>query len=149
MVEKQVLFVCVENACRSLMAEAIFNSDPPRGWRAISAGLRPAKTVHPRTQAMLEERGFSLPAHPPQLLTNQMMDQARVRVTMGCLDDASCPAHLKSLGLRDWALPNPAGLDDKGFRAVRDQIRSRIEGLQRELTLSDRRDTDRLSRGRL
>ncbi len=147
MAEKRVLFICVENACRSLMAEAIFNADPPTGWRATSAGTRPASAANPRTRSMLEERGFSLPRHPPQLLSRLMMDEARVRVTMGCLDDASCPAHLKTLELRDWGLPDPTGLDDAGFRAVRDQIRARVEGLRRELVLSDRRETERLSRG--
>ena len=148
MPNKLVLFVCVENACRSLMAEAIFNADPPLGWRAISAGTRPTASPNPRTQAMLEERGFLLPDHPPQLLSNEMMDAARVRITMGCLDDASCPAHLKSLELRDWGLPDPAKLDDAGFREVRDQIRARIEGLRRELALSDRRAIDRVHSGR-
>jgi arsenate reductase (thioredoxin) len=147
MAEKLVLFICVENACRSLMAEAIFNADPPTGWRAVSAGTRPANSANPRTKPMLEERGFSLPDHPPQLLSNEMMDAAQVRVTMGCLDDASCPAHLKSLELRDWALPDPAKLDDAEFRAVRDQIRARIDGLRRELALSDRRGAARFSRG--
>ena len=148
MAEKLVLFICVENACRSLMAEAIFNAEAPPGWRATSAGTRPAASPNPRTKAMLEERGFSLPQHPPQLLSHEMMDQARVRVTMGCLDDASCPAHLKTLELRDWSLPDPALLDDAGFRAVRDQIRTRVEGLRRELALSDRRGAHRNSYGR-
>ncbi len=143
MPEKLVLFVCVENACRSLMAEAIFNAHPAPGWRATSAGTRPARVANPRTKTMLEERGFELPSHPPQLLSTEMMDRARIRITMGCLDDASCPAHLKSLEVRDWALPDPAKLDDAGFRAVRDEIRSRIEGLRRELVLSDRRAADR------
>jgi arsenate reductase (thioredoxin) len=143
MAEKLVLFVCIENAGRSLMAEAMFNAEPPVGWRATSAGTNPATTANPRTKAMLEEVGFLLPDHPPQLLSNELMDQARVRITMGCLDDASCPAHLKSLELRDWSLPDPARLDDAGFRAVRDQIRSRVGGLRRELALSDRRAADR------
>ena len=54
------------------------------------------------------------------------MEEARVRVTMGCLDDESCPARLKSLELRDWSLPDPAALDDEGFRQVRDRIRGRF-----------------------
>jgi arsenate reductase (thioredoxin) len=145
---KVVLFVCVENACRSLMAEAIFNADPPAGWRAISAGTRPAAAANPRTKAMLEERGFLFPDHSPQLLTNAMMDAARVRITMGCLDDTSCPAHLQTLELRDWGLPDPAKLDDAGFREVRDQIRGRIDGLRRELALADRRAIDRVQIGR-
>lgn len=141
--KKLVLFVCVENACRSLMAEAIFNADPPPGWRATSAGTRPATAPDPRTKVMLEERGFSLPEHAPQFLSKELMDSARVRITMGCLDDASCPAHLKTLDLRDWALPDPAQLDDAEFRVVRDQIRIRIDGLRRELSLADRREADR------
>jgi arsenate reductase (thioredoxin) len=143
MTEKLVLFVCVENAGRSLMAEAIFNANPPPGWRATSAGTAPAGAANPRTKSLLEESGFMLPDHPPQRLSNELMDQARVRITMGCLDDASCPAHLKTLELRDWNLPDPARLDDAGFRAVRDQIRTRVEGLRRELALSDRRIADR------
>jgi arsenate reductase len=140
---KLVLFVCVENSGRSLMAEAIFNAEPPLGWRATSAGTNPAGVANPRTKYMLEQLGFMLPDHPPQLLSNELMDEARVRITMGCLDDASCPAHLKTLELRDWNLPDPAKLDDAGFRAVRDQIRTRVEGLRRELALSDRREADR------
>jgi arsenate reductase len=137
--ERTVLFVCIENAGRSLMAEALFNTDPPNGWSAVSAGTRPASRPHPRTVTMLREIGLEVPAHPPQLLTTEMMAQARVRVTMGCLDGASCPAHLRSLELRDWALGDPEKLDDEGFRAVRDHIASRVRGLRTELVLSDRR----------
>ncbi len=139
MAERVVLFICVENACRSLMAEAMFNADPPEGWRATSAGTRPATSPNPRTGLMLNEIGLELPDHPPRLLTNDMMDAARIRVTMGCLDDASCPVHLKTLKVTDWGLPDPSKLDDAGFRAVRDGLRDRVDGLARELRLADRR----------
>jgi arsenate reductase (thioredoxin) len=137
--EKQVLFICVENAGRSLMAEAMFNANPPPGWRAISAGTRPAPAPNPRTGPMLAEVGLPLPDHPPRLLTPEVSDSAEIRVTMGCLDDASCPAHLKSLELRDWALPDPARLDDSGFREVRDQLADRVRRLRSEIALSERR----------
>jgi len=143
MSDRFVLFICVENACRSLMAEAIFNANPPPGWRATSAGTSPAAAANPRTKPMLEELGLSLPEHPPQLLSNELMDQARVRVTMGCLDDANCPAHLKALELRDWILPDPAKLDEDGFRKVRDRIVSDVKGLRIEMVLADRRMADR------
>jgi arsenate reductase (thioredoxin) len=136
---KFVLFVCVENSCRSLMAESMFNANPPYGWTAISAGTQPAATANPRTGPMLREAGLDLPPHPPQLLTPEMMDRARVRVTMGCLTDGSCPARLKSLELRDWELPDPAKLDDDGFRRVRDRIAENVKGLRTELVVSDRR----------
>lgn len=136
--DKTVLFICVENACRSLMAEAMFNANPPPGWVAVSAGTRPANAPNERTGPMLAELNLPQPGHPPQLLTEGMMDSALIRVTMGCLDDASCPAHLKGLALRDWALPDPAKLDDAGFREVRDRLARQVKGLRVELLLSDR-----------
>jgi arsenate reductase (thioredoxin) len=139
MAEKLVLFVCVENAGRSLMAESVFNADPPGEWRATSAGTSPAADPNPRTGPMLREIGLPLPNHAPRLLEPDLMDRAKVRITMGCLDDASCPAHLKTLELRDWALPDPTKLDDAGFRRVRDQIVSLVRGLRTELVLADRR----------
>ena len=137
--EKTVLFICVENACRSLMAEAMFNWNPAGGWRAISAGTQPAGAPNPRTEGMLREIGLELPAHPPQLLTDEMMTTSRVIVTMGCLDSASCPAKLKVIEVRDWAFPDPAKLDDAGFRRIRQNLQSRVEGLRRELALADKR----------
>ena len=88
---------------------------------------------------MLREIGLEMPAHPPQLLTDEMMSSSKVIVTMGCLDSASCPAKLKVIEVRDWALPDPAKLDDAGFRQVRRDLQSRVEGLRRELALTDKR----------
>ena len=129
-----VLFICVANAGRSLMAEAMFNARPPPGWRAISAGTEPASAPNPRVGRMLQEIGIATPGHAPRLLTNEMMANSSVRVTMGCLDRASCPARLKELEVIDWALPDPANLDDAQFRNVRDELGRRVEALSRNLT---------------
>jgi arsenate reductase (thioredoxin) len=129
----RVLFVCVENAGRSLIAEAIFNADPPDGWSADSAGTRPARAANLRTGPMLAEIGVELPEHPPRELTLELIDSAAIRITMGCLDDSSCPAYLKMKELRDWALPDPARLDDPGFRGVRDEIARRVAVLRSEI----------------
>ncbi|MCI4363018.1 MAG: low molecular weight phosphatase family protein [Thermoplasmata archaeon] len=142
MAEKLVVFICVENAARSLMAESMFNADPPGDWRATSAGTRPAAAPNPRTGPMLKEIQLALPEHRPRHLSPELTDRARVLVTMGCLDDASCPARLKSLELRDWSLEDPAKLDDEGFRRVRDRLVSLVRGLRAELLLSDRRAAD-------
>ncbi len=139
MEERTVLFICIENAARSLMAEATFNANPPPGWKAVSAGTRPSNAPNPRTGPMLQEVGLELPAHPPQPLTEETMQNARIRVTMGCLDDASCPARLKSMELRDWALPDPTRLDDAGFREVRSQIADKVRRLKLEIVTTDRR----------
>jgi len=142
MADRLVLFVCVENACRSLMAEAMFNHRPAPGWRAISAGTAPASGPNPRTEPMLGELGLRAPDHPPRLLTPEMMAAASVRVTMGCLDDASCPVRLKGFELRDWALPDPARQDDAGFRAVRDQLAHLVAALRAELVRADPPESD-------
>jgi arsenate reductase (thioredoxin) len=136
---KTVLFVCVENAGRSLMAEAIFNANPPPGWRARSGGTRPAAEASPRTRQALEEIGLELPNHAPQLATPELIEGSSVRITMGCLDDVACPANLKMLKMIDWALPDPSGLDDAGVRRVREAIQARVRALRSELTLRDRR----------
>jgi arsenate reductase len=135
--ERTVLFVCVENACRSLMAEAFFNADPPDGWVAESAGTEPARAPNRRTAAMLRETGVSMPTHRPQLLTDAAIDRSSIQITMGCLDRQSCPARLKGGRLTDWALPDPADLDDADFRQVRDEIRRRVEALRAELASGD------------
>ena len=130
---RRVLFVCVENAGRSLMAEAIFNADPPAGWTAASAGTRPAASPNPRVLEALHEAGLRPPGHPPQPLTPTAVDEADLVVTMGCLDDASCPARLKQRPMRDWGLPDPKGMDAAGVRGVRDEIARRISALRTEL----------------
>jgi arsenate reductase len=129
MAERRVLFVCVENAARSLMAEAIFNANAPQGWVAESAGTKPAAHPNSRTGRMLAELGIDLPPHAPRALTRAASEGASIVVTMGCLDDASCPAHLQRRELRDWGLPDPGRLDDDGFRSVRDEIRRRVDAL--------------------
>ena len=134
-----ILFICVKNAGRSLMAESMFNVNPPPGWRAVSAGTHPALAPNPRTGPMLEELGLRLPDHPPQRLTPELMDRAAIRVTMGCLDVASCPARLKVLELRDWSLEDPAQMDDRGFRRVRDRLRGLVEELRTEILGAEHR----------
>ncbi len=121
------------------MAEAFFNADPPAGWRAVSAGTAPAPGPHRRTAPMLREAGVELPAHRPRALAAAEIESADVRITMGCLDSRSCPARLKSVPVTDWALPDPAALDDAGFRRVRDEIRRRVAALKSELGEQSRR----------
>ncbi|MCI4326096.1 MAG: low molecular weight phosphatase family protein [Thermoplasmata archaeon] len=135
--ERRVLFICGENAARSLMAEAIFHANPPAGWVADSAGTRPATHPNPRTERILHEIGLALPRHRLQELRPDQLPFAHVVVTMGCLDDASCPANLAAIRPRDWGLPDPAGLDDDGYRADRDSIRARAGALRAELGSRD------------
>lgn len=114
------------------MAEAFFNDDPPPGWTADSAGSRPAARPNPRTAPMLAEVGVVAPSHPPQALTPERLATASLWITMGC-EAGACPVPPPGVEVRDWALDDPARLDDAGFRRVRDEVRARVGELRREL----------------
>lgn len=127
-----VLFVCVRNAGRSQMAEALFNAmAAQRGlpFRAESAGTMPARQVHPEVVAVMRELGIDLSSQQPRLLTNEMVSNARKVVTMGCAVDASaCPAVFLR-DVEDWGLPDPEGRDMEEVRAIRDMVRQKVEAL--------------------
>jgi arsenate reductase (thioredoxin) len=122
-----VLFACVHNAGRSQMAAAWWNAlvDPARG-QALSAGTRPGERVHPEVVAVMREAGIDLSTVKPQLLTTELAARAQLLVTMGCGDD--CPA-VPGLRRDDWPLPDPKGQPIERVRAIRDEIRRRVERL--------------------
>ncbi|HET6912387.1 MAG TPA: arsenate reductase ArsC [Rhodanobacteraceae bacterium] len=127
---KRVLFVCVENACRSQMAEAFARRLGVGRFEAYSAGSRPAGGVNPRAAAFMAERGYDLSAHgskPLSAFEGQSFDEV---VTMGCGD--ACP-WLPAARHVDWALPDPKALSDDEFRMVRDEIERRVQRLLLEL----------------
>lgn len=125
-----VLFVCVENACRSQMAEGFARQHGAGTVAAFSAGSRPAAAVNPRAVAFMAERGCDLSTQAPkpvQTFDGQVMD---VVVTMGCGD--ACP-WLPARRRVDWDLPDPKRLADDAFRQVRDDIERRVRALLAEL----------------
>jgi protein-tyrosine-phosphatase len=126
----RLLFVCVENACRSQMAEAFAKRLGAGRVVAHSAGSRPADSVNPRAVAFMAERGYALNAHAPKPLSAFGGHAFEVIVTMGCGD--ACP-WLPAVRRVDWELPDPKKLSDDEFRAVRDEIERRVRWLLSEL----------------
>lgn len=122
----RLLFVCVENSCRSQMAEGFARAIGGERVAAFSAGSRPSGVVNPRATRFMAERGVDLAAQRSKGLDDLPGLPWDWVVTMGCGD--ACP-HLPARQRADWALPDPKDLDDEGFRRVRD----RIEALVREL----------------
>lgn len=119
----RVLFVCIENACRSQMAEGFARKHGRGRVEAFSAGSRPAGAVNPRAIAFMAERGIDIGANeskPLDVFDGQSFDTV---VTMGCGD--ACP-WLPAGDREDWALPDPKDLPDGAFRAVRDEIERRV-----------------------
>jgi arsenate reductase len=84
--EKSVLFVCVENAGRSQIAEAFFRKDAPRGYLAISAGARPSGEINPVAIQAMKEVGIDISKQKSKIITEDMIRNADVRVNMGCMD---------------------------------------------------------------
>ena len=122
-----VLFACVHNAGRSQMAAAWFNAlaDPAK-VRAISAGTDPGPRVHPEVVAAMGEAGFDLSNAPTTKLTTELAAGASMLITMGCGDQ--CPV-VPGVKCDDWPLEDPKGKPIEAVRAIRDEIRSRVEEL--------------------
>ena len=127
-----VLFVCVHNAGRSQMAKAIFNSlARKRGFphHADSAGTEPGGEVHPSVSQVMQEIGLDVSRELPKLITNEMVEQARRIITMGCQVDADkCPA-IFIKGVEDWGLPDPRDRPMGEVKIIRDTIQQKVEEL--------------------
>jgi len=123
---KRVLFVCVENAGRSQMAEVIARS---YGIEASSAGTIPAATVNPMVVEVMKERGFDLSSSKPKMLTNEMIEDADYVVTMGCKVEDVCPKPLivkMEKKLVDWHIDDPRGKPVEDVRKIRSEIETRV-----------------------
>jgi protein-tyrosine-phosphatase len=125
-----VLFVCLHNAGRSQMSQALFERAVGGRHTAASAGTTPAVRVHPEVVEAMRELGIDLAGRRPQLLTRELAQQADVVVTMGCGDQ--CP-YIPGKRYIDWDLPDPAGRPLDEVRATRDEIGKRVQALVAEL----------------
>ena len=125
-----VLFVCLHNAGRSQMSQALFERAAGGRHTALSAGTTPAEHVHPEVIEVMREVGIDLAGRKPRLLRRDLAEQADVVVTMGCGD--ACPV-IPGKRYRDWDLADPKGRPLDEVRATRDEIARRVELLAREL----------------
>jgi arsenate reductase (thioredoxin) len=126
-----VYFVCIGNAGRSQMAEALFKQAAGGSHEARSAGSRPESHLHPEVVKAMRELGVDLSGRVPRGITQEDVQWADVVVTMGCGEDA-CPV-LPGKRYLDWDLTDPIGLPLAEVRAIRDDIRSRVTALNEEL----------------
>jgi arsenate reductase len=126
----RVLFVCLHNAGRSQMSEALFVRAAAGHHEARSAGTTPGDRVHPEVVAAMAELGIDLSTRQPRRLSREDAEWADVVVTMGCGDE--CP-YIPGRRYLDWDLPDPKGQPLEAVRRTRDEIGRRVEGLLREL----------------
>jgi arsenate reductase (thioredoxin) len=126
-----ILFVCVENAGRSQMAEAFAIR---HGLVAMSAGTIPAARVNPIVVQVMKEKGFDISQNTPKLLTNDLIDKANLVVTMGCSVEEVCPRPMLAKmqkKLVDWDLSDPKGKSIEEVRKIRDDVEGRVIELSR------------------
>jgi arsenate reductase len=126
----RVLFVCLHNAGRSQMSEALFSRAAEGRHEAASAGTTPGERVHPEVLEVMGELGIDLDGRRPRALTRKLAEWADVVVTMGCGDE--CP-FIPGKRYLDWELEDPKGRPVAEVRATRDEIERRVEALVDEL----------------
>jgi arsenate reductase (thioredoxin) len=127
---KRVLFVCVENANRSQMAEAFARILGGAAVEAYSAGSRPSGMVNPKAIEAMRELGYDLSAHGSKSLDELPEVAFDFVATMGCGD--ACPM-VRARQRADWAIPDPKHLAADEFRVVRDLIRDKVQATLEEL----------------
>ena len=119
----RALFVCVQNAGRSQLAQALYER---RGGEARSAGSKPAERVHPEVVQALAEVGIDIEGRKPRGISRDDVEWTELVVTMGCGD--ACPV-LPGKRYVDWGLPDPSEMSLDQVRALRDEIERRITEL--------------------
>jgi arsenate reductase (thioredoxin) len=124
------LFVCLHNAGRSQMSQALFERAAEGRHEARSAGTTPGDRVHPEVVEVMNELGIDLSVKQPKGLTTEDAEWADVVVTMGCGD--KCP-YIPGKRYVDWDLSDPKGQPIEAVRATRDEIERRVGGLVAEL----------------
>jgi arsenate reductase len=126
----RVLFVCLHNAGRSQMSEALFERAAAAHHEARSAGTEPGERVHPEVVEAMRELGIDLATRTPRRLTTADAEWADLVVTMGCGD--KCP-YIPGRRYLDWELEDPKGRPIAAVRATRDEIERRVAELIDEL----------------
>jgi len=129
---KRILFVCVENAGRSQIAEAFANYYGKGKLVASSAGVMLAERVNPVVVEAMKEKGIDISMNKPKLLTTKMAEEADKIITMGCSVEKYCPAPLLK-NMVDWGLEDPKGKPIEEVRKIRDEIEKRVLKLISEL----------------
>jgi protein-tyrosine-phosphatase len=133
MIEKTILFVCIENAGRSQMAEGFFNQKyAPEGYRAISAGTKHVSQINPLAVQMMKEVSIDISSQKSKVITEDMIRSSAKSVNMGCIDKTECPM-LFINNVIDWGIEDPKGKPIEKVREIRDQIERRVKEIAQSL----------------
>ena len=133
--QQTILFVCIENAGRSQMAEGFFNNYAPEGYIGISAGTKPVSQINPLAIKVMEEIGIDISHQKSKEISEDMMRNSFKSVNMGCMDRESCPTLFLPKFL-DWNLEDPKNKPIERVREIRDDIDVKVKELVTSLKSS-------------
>ena len=125
---KKILFVCVENAGRSQMAEGFFKNLAPKGFESQSAGTKPIDSINPLAIEVMKEIGIDITKQKPKILSDEIIKKSYKIVNMGCMDKESCPALFVN-DISDWNIEDPKGKTINKVRKIRNEIKAKVEEL--------------------
>jgi arsenate reductase (thioredoxin) len=126
--EKTILFVCIENAGRSQMAEGFFNKYSPKGYKAISAGTEPVSQINPLAVEVMREVGIDIGNQKSKAITEDMTRNSAKIVNMGCMERESCPT-LFLHNFLDWNIEDPKDKPIGKVEEIRNEIDQRVKEL--------------------
>ena len=126
--KKAILFVCVENAGRSQMAEAFFRKYAPEGFEPISAGTKPTSQINPIVVQAMDEVGVDIKQQKPKDITEDMMRNSTKIINMGCMDKSFCPT-IFIPDVIDCGIEDPKGRSIEQAREIKDYIEQRVKQL--------------------
>jgi len=125
---KKILFVCVENAGRSQMAEGFFRKFALQEFLPLSAGTKPTSEINPLAVQVMKEVGIDITRQKPKILSDDMIKKSAKIVNMGCMDKESCPALFVN-NILDWNISDPKGKPIEQVRKIRDEIETKVKEL--------------------
>ena len=131
--DKTILFVCVENAGRSQMAEGFFKKYAPNGFKTLSAGTKPVSQINPIVVEAMKEVGIDISKQKSKELTDDMIRDSDNVVNMGCMDKNFCPT-IWIPKVIEWNLDDPKGKSIEKVREIRDEIEKRVKEIVAEIT---------------
>ncbi|HKO41079.1 MAG TPA: arsenate reductase ArsC [Nitrososphaeraceae archaeon] len=124
--DKKVLFLCVENAGRSQMAEGFFKKYAPNGLTPLSAGTNPAYLINPVVVEAMKEVGIDISKQKSKELTEEMIRESNKVVNMGCMNKNFCPT-IWLPKVIEWNLEDPKGKSIEEIRQIRDEIEKKVK----------------------
>jgi protein-tyrosine-phosphatase len=130
--QKKILFVCIENAGRSQMAEGFFRKYAPKGYEPVSAGTKPTPQINSVAVEAMKEIGIDLGKQKPKMLTREIIQDSVMSVNMGCMEKSECPA-LFMKNTIDWNIEDPKGESLDQVRKIRDTIEQKVKEICKTL----------------